>query len=299
MNIDIIGMPIFYGCDKAGVETGPDILRKNKLKNIFEKNHNVSDIGNIVIDYVNPLYKYENNNKLKYLNSVISSNKKLAHTVEISLSNNKLPIIIGGDHSLALGSIAGCSKYYNGDIGVIWIDAHGDINTEETSPTGNIHGMPLAASMGIGHDGLKNLYFNNIKVKPENVFILACRDLDPGEIELINKSNINTYNIEEIKRNGVDNILMDVLNNIKNKNIKNIHFSYDIDCLDPIYVPGTGTPVKNGLTFDESEKIIKTILNTKLVKSIDFVEFNPNLDINNITLNTCIKLLNIFSNELK
>ena len=299
MNIDIIGMPIFYGCDKVGVETGPDMLRKNILKNIFEKNHNVSDIGNIVIDYVNPLYKYENNNKLKYLNSVISSNKKLAHTVEISLSNNKLPIIIGGDHSLALGSIAGCSKYYNGDIGVIWIDAHGDINTEETSPTGNIHGMPLAASMGVGHDRLKNLYFNDIKVKPENVFILSCRDLDPGEIELINKLNINTYNINEIKRDGVDNILVNILNIIKKKNIKNIHFSYDIDCLDPVYVPGTGTPVENGLMFDESEKIIKTILNTGLVRSIDFVEFNPDLDIDNITLNTCIKLLNIFSNELK
>ena len=299
MNIDIIGVPIFYGCDKVGVEKGPDILRENGLINIFKKNHNTIDIGNIAVNYINPIYKYESNNKLKYLNSVISTNKKLAYEVNRSLNNNRLPIVIGGDHSLALGSIAGCSKYYKSDIGVIWVDAHGDINTEETSPTGNIHGMPLAASMGVGHNRLKNLYFNDIKVKSENVFILSCRDLDPGEIELINKLNINTYNINEIKRDGVDNILVNILNIIKNKNIKNIHFSYDIDCLDPIYVPGTGTPVKNGLMFDESEKIIKTILNTGLVRSVDFVEFNPDLDIDNITLNTCIKLLNIFSNELK
>ena len=299
MNINIIGVPIFYGCDKIGVEKGPDVLRENGLINIFKKNHNTIDIGNIAVNYINPIYKYESNNKLKYLNSVISTNKKLAYEVNRSLNNNRLPIVIGGDHSLALGSIAGCSKYYKNDIGVIWVDAHGDINTEETSPTGNIHGMPLAASMGVGHNRLKNLYFNDIKVKPENVFILSCRDLDPGEIELINKLNINTYNINKIKRDGVDNILVNILNIIKNKNIKNIHFSYDIDCLDPVYVPGTGTPVENGLMFDESEKIIKTILNTGVVRSIDFVEFNPDLDIDNTTLNTCIKLLNIFSNELK
>ncbi|MBM6839604.1 arginase family protein, partial [Clostridium saudiense] len=121
------------------------------------------------------------------LKQVVDANNRLATKVYEALTNNTLPFIIGGDHSLALGSIAGSSKYFGNDLGVIWIDAHGDINTELTSPSGNIHGMPLAASMGIGYDKLTSIFFDDYKVKPENVFILACRDLDQGEIELIDR----------------------------------------------------------------------------------------------------------------
>ncbi|MBM6859492.1 arginase, partial [Clostridium saudiense] len=237
--------------------------------------------------------------KLKYLKQVVDANNRLATKVYEALTNNTLPFIIGGDHSLALGSIAGSSKYFGNDLGVIWIDAHGDINTELTSPSGNIHGMPLAASMGIGYDKLTSIFFDDYKVKPENVFILACRDLDQGEIELIDRLKINVWNIDEIKNGDLDKIISDLLSMIKEKNIKNIHLSYDIDCLDPEYVPGTGTPVDNGLTFEESKKLLKSILGTSLVKSIDFVEYNPELDSNNRTKETCIELLNIISTELK
>ena len=217
MDISIIGMPLFYGCDRPGVEKGPDILRENNLDKILEKNHHVTDLGNIDVDYIESKDKFLENDKLKYLKQVVDANNRLASKVYEALTNNTLPFIIGGDHSLALGSIAGSSKYFGNDLGVIWIDAHGDINTETTSPSGNIHGMPLAASMGIGYDKLTSIFFESFKVKPENVFILACRDLDQGEVELIDKLKINVWNIDEIQNGDLDKIISDLLSKIKRK----------------------------------------------------------------------------------
>ncbi|WP_195989185.1 arginase [Clostridium sp. D53t1_180928_C8] len=299
MNISIIGMPLFYGCDKPGVEKGPEELRKNNLINIFEENHTVYDLGDIKVEKVNAEDKFLSNSKLKYLDQVVSANNGLAAKVLSAFENNTLPFIVGGDHSLALGSIAGASKFLGNDLAVIWIDAHGDINTHETSPSGNIHGMPLAASMGVGYKKLTSIFFDNFKVKPENVFILACRDLDAGEVALIDELNINVWTNKEINNKGTEVIISELLSSLKQKNIKNIHLSYDIDCLDPEYVPGTGTPVHNGLSFTQSKELLISILGTSLVKSIDFVEYNPDLDKNNKTKETCIELLKLISKKLK
>ena len=299
MKLSVIGMPIFYGCDRAGVEKGPKALRENNLINILEKNHVVYDFGDVDVEVVTSDCKYSANSKMKYLNQVVNANNRLASKVFSAINDGLIPFTIGGDHSLALGSIAGTSRYYGNDLGVIWIDAHGDINTDETSPSGNIHGMPLAASMGIGYKDLTSIFFDEQKVKPENVFIIACRDLDKGELELIDKLNMNVWNMDYIKENSIDIVIDELLNKIREKNIKNIHLSYDIDCLDPKYVPGTGTPVDDGLTFEESHRLLRSVLNTSLIKAIDFVEYNPDIDIDNKTSETCIELLNIFSDELK
>ena len=299
MNISIIGMPLFYGCDRPGVEKGPEELRKNNLIDIFEENHTVYDLGDIEVEKANAENKFLSNSKLKYLDQVVNANNNLATKVLEALENNTLPFIVGGDHSLALGSIAGSSQFLGNDLAVIWIDAHGDINTHETTPSGNIHGMPLAASMGIGYEKLTSIFFNNFKVKPENVFILACRDLDEGEIELIDKLDINVWTNQDINNKGIDKVVKELLSLISSKNIKNIHLSYDIDCLDPEYVPGTGTPVSDGLSFSESKSLLEAILGTSLVKSIDFVEYNPDLDQNNRTKETCIELLKLISCNLK
>ncbi len=299
MNISIIGMPLFYGCDKPGVEKGPEELRKNNLIDIFKENHDVYDLGDVDVEKANAEDKFLSNSKLKYLDQVVSANNGLATKVLTALENDTLPFIVGGDHSLALGSIAGASKFLGNDLAVIWIDAHGDINTEETSPTGNIHGMPLAASMGIGYKKLTSIFFDDYKIKPENVFILACRDLDQGEIELINELNMHVWTNNDIDIKGANAVSQELLSIIREKEIKNIHLSYDIDCLDPEYVPGTGTPVHNGLSFTESKILIESILSTSLVRSIDFVEYNPDLDENNRTIETCIELLNLISKTLK
>ncbi|MBU3132027.1 arginase [Clostridium gasigenes] len=300
MNISIISMPLFYGCDNPGVENGPKVLRDNNLINIFKKNHTVTDMGDVYVEHADAINKYVANKKMKYLDEVINANIELANKVYSALENNTLPITIGGDHSLALGSVAGTSKYHGNDnIAVVWVDAHGDINTDETTPSGNIHGMPLAASMGIGHSDLTNLYFNGQKVKPENIFLLGVRDLDIGELELISKNNLNLWKIQDIQYRGINTVLDEFKASLKDKNINNIHLSFDIDGLDPSYVPGTGTPVENGLTFLEGQNILETILDTNLVRSIDFVEFNPVLDKNNRTIETCTELLKIISNSLK
>lgn len=299
MDISIIGMPLFYGCDKPGVEKGPEVLRRNKLIEILEENHYVTDIGDIEVDTIESNNKFAYSNKMKYLEEVVSANNRLASKVLQSLENYSFPLVIGGDHSLALGSLAGSSHFYGENLAVIWIDAHGDINTVETSPTGNIHGMPLAASMGVGYEKLTSIFFDKIKVKPENVFIVGCRDLDEGEIDLIEKYDINVWNIDDIQNRGIDVITNELLDTLKSKNIQNIHLSYDIDCLDPEYVPGTGTPVHNGLTFEESKKLLECIFSTSLVKSMDFVEYNPDLDENNKTLETCMELIKLISSSLK
>lgn len=299
MKINIIGMPLFYGCDNPGVEKGPTILRENNLLNIFKNNHDVHDMGDIEVLEANAENKFKSNCKMKYLDEVVDANIQLAKKVNIALAQNSLPFIIGGDHSLALGSIAAASKYYHSDnLAVVWVDAHGDINTPFTSPSGNIHGMPLAASMNIGDENLTNIFFKGIKVKAENIFIIAARDLDKGEVDLIKEKNLNVWTIDKIREIGLKNCLSQFLDKLSKLNIDNIHFSFDIDCLDPEYVPGTGTPVEHGLTVAEGKEVIDSILETKKVRCIDFVEYNPDLDKNYKTLETCLELLKHFSNKL-
>jgi len=298
MKISIIDMPIFLGCDNPGVEKGPKVLRENNLLDIFNQSHLVCDMGEVHVNNVSSKDKYTANAKMKYLDEVIRSNFILASKVYESLSSSSLPLVIGRDHSLALGSIAGSSKFFNKDIAVVWVDAHGDINTDKTTPSGNIHGMPLAASMGIGHESLVNLFYQGQKVKPENVFLLGCRDLDLGELELIKEYNLSVWTMKDIKEKGISTVLDELIEALYAKNINNIHFSFDIDSLDSFIVPGTGTPVKDGLAFSEGKEIIERVLSTSLVKAMDFVEFNPLLDKNNRTLEICLELLKIISKSM-
>ena len=298
MNISIIGMPLFYGCDRPGVDQGPKILRENKVIDILERKHNVIDLGDISVPFLDAKEKFFTNPKMKYLNEVIECNTSLAEKVYLALNNGTIPFILGGDHSLALGSLAGASKYFNDDLAVVWIDAHGDLNTHETSPSGNIHGMPLAASIGFGYESLTSILFKKRKVNPENIFLLGCRDLDSGEIKLINDLEINMWTIEDIKNKGAKATIEELLERMNNRHLNNIHLSYDIDCLDPSYVPGTGTPVNNGLTFEESQVLLHGRFSTSHVKCIDFVEYNPTLDKDNKTKETCIQLISLMSEEL-
>lgn len=298
MKVNILGAPIFYGCDKKGVDNGPKVLRENGLLQILNKKNDVVDLGDIYVEDVNESYKYESHSSLKYLKQVADANNLLGEEVYKSLENDSFPLIIGGDHSIGLGSIAGASKYFGQDLGVIWVDAHGDINSPETSPSGNIHGMPLASSFGLGHEKLTNILFNGSKIKMENVFILGARDLDKGEIDLIESHNLNVWTFNTIKEKGLSTCLEEIILKINEKNLKNLHLSFDIDCLDPIFVPGTGTPVEDGFTIEGGKKILSVLIETGLVKSMDFVEFNPELDKTRKTLDNCLELLQIISDSL-
>lgn len=291
MNINIIGVPIHLGCDINGVDLGPEKLREKDIIEVIKKNdHQVYDLGNIFVKEEKESDKFNSHEKMKYIDTILEVNTELAEKVYNSLSSDIFPFIIGGDHSLGLGSIAGASKYHP-DLAVIWVDAHGDINTHETTPSGNVHGMPLAASMGLGHEKLVNLYFNDIKVKKDNVFIIGARDLDEGELQLIEKLNLNVWTTQDIKAKGIETVMLELQRRLKVQGIKNVHMSFDIDCLDKALVPGTGTPVAKGLNLYETKYILKDLLQTGLIKSMDFVELNTLLDEEESTVSIAIDLI--------
>ncbi|MFR1708612.1 MAG: arginase [Clostridium sp.] len=292
MDINLIGVPLYYGCDRAGVENGPDALRENGIKELL-KNHNnkVYDLGNIYVDSTKDKQPFAAGVNAKYINEILEVTENLAHAVYGALCSGGFPITLGGDHALATGSVAGVSKYFNGDIAVIWIDAHGDINTFETSPSGNVHGMPLAASMGFGDKSLTDLYFNGIKVKKENVFIIGARDLDEGELQLIKDKELTVWTMDKVREIGVEQVCEELLEALKVRGIKNIHLSFDIDSVDPEIMKGTGTPVPGGFNIIDAEKLLTTIFNTRLVKAMDFVEFNPLLDESDMTAKNCLTLI--------
>ena len=298
MNISLIGVPLTYGCDKDGAQYGPDKLRELGIVDIIKNNDlSVYDMGNIYVPDILDECKYDWHESMKYFNPIIEVSKNLAHSVYTSLVTKSFPFVLGGDHSLAMGSIAGASKHFN-EMAVIWVDAHADINDYKTSPSGNIHGMPLAASMNVGHESLTNIYYEGIKVKPENVYIIGARALDPGEIALAEELNINLYTMDKINSIGLESVLNDTINKIKSSNVDSVHLSFDIDVLDSNIVPGTGTPEEDGINVMEAKLILDKILNSKFVTSMDFVEFNPTLDMDHKTSEICVELLKFIFEHL-
>ncbi|MBO1263903.1 arginase [Proteiniclasticum sp. SCR006] len=299
MKIELIGFPMFYGCDRPGVEHGPDKLRENGLVEILKKhNEEVEDFGNIDVMSVDTDRKYASHKSMKYLDEVVDGNLKLAQAVEKSLKAGNLPFVVGGDHSLGLGSMAGVKAASEEEYAVIWIDAHADLNVTESSPSGNIHGMPLGASTGLGDEALTSLYVKGQKVKPENIYIIGLRSVDEGEEVIIREHGINIWRMTDIRERGMDTVIHELLEMLGDSGIGKIHLSYDIDSLDIRLVPGTGTPVEDGLEFEESKALVKAIISTGKVGSIDFVEFNPVIDKDDITLNSSLTMLEAFSEAL-
>ncbi|AJA48696.1 arginase [Clostridium pasteurianum DSM 525 = ATCC 6013] len=291
MIVNMIGVPLFYGSDKKGVDCAPNKLRENNIIDVIHNdNHEIYDCGNIFVPKVDENTKFSYNSRMKYLKPIIDVNTNLAHEVYSSFTSGSFPFIIGGDHSLGLGSISGASKYYK-NLAVIWVDAHGDINTDETSISGNVHGMPLAAAMGIGPQSLTDLYFKGIKVKYKNVFIVGARSLDSGEFSLVQEKGLNVYSMENIKNMGIESILKEIHHKLMENGIEAVHLSFDIDCLDPSIVPGTGTPVTDGMSVEDAKFLLKYLMNTKLIKSMDMVELNTLLDRNDSTTKLVIDLV--------
>ncbi len=299
MKIELIGFPMFYGCDKKGVEEAPDQLRKHNLVEIFTKNQNdVIDHGNIEVEQVGEDCKYKSHPTMKYYKEIIEANSRLAKAVEVSMKNRRLPFIIGGDHSQGIGSLAGVKAGSQEEFAVIWVDAHADLNITETSPSGNIHGMPLSASAGLGDIAFTSLHINEQKVKPENIYIIGLRSVDEGEEVIIKEHGVNVWRMEDVRERGMEACTKEILDMIENSQVQNIHLSYDIDSLDLRLVPGAATPVDNGLEIEESQHLIASIIDTKKVKSIDFVEFNPVIDQKDITLHSALTMMETFSSSL-
>lgn len=298
MKLNVIGVPLNLGCDRDGADKAPDRLREAGLIETIRKHgHRVFDLGNLYIPKVKQQDKFAKGKSAKYLDAIVEVNNNLAELVRATICGGAFPLVIGGDHSLGLGSVSGVSEFYD-DFGIIWLDAHGDINTSDTSPSGNIHGMALAALMGVGNDELVNIYSPRTKVNPANVFLVGTRDLDKGEQELIREHNLNVYSMDVIRKEGITYVAEDIKRKLRERKIRNVHCSIDIDIIDPKYAPGTGTTVGDGVMPGEFKTFLDKILSANLIKSIDMVELNPLLDKNDMTTKLCLEIIDYIADRL-
>src|SRR5690625_650061 len=296
--ISVIGLPMDLGQSRRGVDMGPSAIRyAGAFERLAALGYTMNDLGDITVNHTEQENNTETNKGLKNLDEVARANEQLAKMVDQEVSENVFPLILGGDHSIAIGSLAGISRHYD-NLGVIWFDAHGDLNTEETSPSGNIHGMPLAVSLGLGHSKLVNILDYAPKVKPENIVIVGARSLDPGEKEVIKERGIKVYTIHEIDRLGMSYVMEEAITYLKKKT-DGVHLSLDLDGLDPSEAPGVGTPVLGGMTYRESHLAMEMIAEANILTSAEFVEVNPILDDKNKTATVAVELMgSLFGEKL-
>ena len=286
MNIDLIGVPIDFGAGRRGVDMGPSAIRYAELSASLERlGHHVRDLGNIAVSVMEN--SAEQFPKLRYLAPILETCVALADRVADSLARGHLPLTLGGDHSLSLGSLRGATRRHN--CGLIWIDAHGDFNTDETSPSGNIHGMPLAALCGLGDARLVKLGNPARMLNARNVVVVGARDLDDGERALLQRAGVTVMAMEQIDRIGMF-AAMERAMEIASRGTDGIYLSLDLDALDPVYAPGVGTPVPGGLTYREAHLACEMIAETGKLLGMDLVEVNPILDERNRTALMAVEL---------
>ena len=221
LDISVIGVPLDYGQSRRGVDMGPSAMRyAGVMKRLEAIGHNLKDEGDVPVSAVEQ--KDGEITNLKNLKEVVQATSELANRVAEVVRKGNFPLVLGGDHSIAIGTIAGLVPKYT-NLGVIWYDAHVDMNTAETSPSGNIHGMPLAVVMGLGHERLVNIFRDGPKVKPENIVIIGARSVDPGERELIKEKGIKVFTMHEIDRDGMTTVMKQTIAYLKARNVDGVH----------------------------------------------------------------------------
>ena len=288
--VSIIGVPCDYGQQRRGVDMGPSAIRYAGLQSrLTTLGYDVEDEGNIQA-LERDATEQQDDEKLLNLKEVVRVNTSLANKVQAVLQKQRIPLVLGGDHSIAIGTLAGLSTKYK-NMGVIWFDAHADLNTPDTTPSGNIHGMPLATSLGLGHERLTKILHSYPKIKQENIVIIGGRSIDEGERVLIKERGIKIYTMHEIDRLGMTYVMEETLKYFQQRNIDGLHLSLDLDALDPLYTPGVGTPVAGGITYRESHLAMEMIQESGLLTSAEFVEVNPILDELNKTADVAVALI--------
>jgi len=287
--ISIIGVPSDYGQQRRGVDMGPSAMRyAGAIERLEKLGYDVIDEGDISVHRTKRNKQYDG--KLLNLEEVLEVSERLAKKVDEVIKQDRFPVILGGDHSISIGSIAGIRKHYQ-NLGIIWFDAHTDINTPETTPSGNIHGMPLAVNLGLGDHRLISIAGNAPKLKFENIVFIGARSIDEGEKALIKEKNIKIFTMHEIDRMGMSKVIEETVEYLKARHVDGVHMSIDLDALDPIFTPGVGTPVPGGITYRESHLAMEMLEEAKMITSCEFVEVNPILDERNKTANTAVALM--------
>lgn len=287
MRIRVIGAPIDLGADRRGVDIGPNAIRYAGLNDQLHRlGHEVHDVGNLHIPP--PESRPIGNLRLKYLEPIVEASEELAHQVSAALQEGEFPLILGGDHSIALGSVSGAAKVHR-NIGVLWIDAHADFNIPETTPSGNVHGMILAALAGLGPEQLTHVDGWAPKIQKDHIVIIGARDLDVGEQQLLRTHHIHVFTMSDIDQQGISSVMQQAIA-LASPDGNPIHLSLDMDSLDPREAPGVGTPVRGGLSYREAHFAMELVAQSKKMVSMDVVEVNSILDRENATAQLAVEL---------
>jgi arginase len=273
--VTIVGAPLDLGQGRRGVDMGPSAIRYAGLE------ERLASFGCAVVDRGNlatpePEALAVGDERARFLAEILHACAGLAELVAGVVAEGALPLVLGGDHSIALGTLAGLRAAAGEPGGVIWIDAHGDLNTPLTSPSGNVHGMPLAAALGLAGDGFSHPKLTLPALDPRRVVLLGVRSLDPAERSLIRETGIRAITMTEIDRIGIERAVLEAIDRASGPGF--VHVSLDLDALDPEVAPGVGTPVKGGLTYREAHLACEDLAESGLVGSLELVEVNPILD---------------------
>lgn len=289
MKVAVIGVPMDLGGRRRGTDMGPSAIRYAGLGNVLRglDHEEVLDMGDIPVairettEVGDPL--------AKYLHEIIGVCEELARKVEEAVRAGRVPVVLGGDHSVAMGTVGGLVRV-RPDIGIIWMDAHGDFNTPETTPSGSIHGMPLAAILGRGHELMVDCCGPAPKVPAEHTVLIGVRDLDPGEREALRRSGVTVFTMKHIDEMGIGAVMRRAVDIAGDGGRRSLHLSVDVDVLDPTHAPGVGTVVPGGLTYREAHLAMEMLAEAGL-GSLEFTEVNPILDQGNRTALLAVGLI--------
>jgi arginase len=291
-HIAVIGAPLDLGQGRRGVDMGPSALRVANLnRRISSLGYAVEDLGNLHVDQAEAAE--EGDPRAKYLPQIAAACTRLAETVAETLDRGSVPLVLGGDHSVAIGTVSGVSSYYRRrgeQIGLIWLDAHADMNTPESSPSGNIHGMPLACLVGAGPPELAGLLGYGPKVAPGRAVIVGLRDVDKTEKPEVRQSGVHVFTMRDIDERGLRSVMEEAIG-LASAGAAGFHLSLDMDFVDPRDAPGVGTPVRGGVTYREAHLAMEMICDSGRMLSLEAVEVNPVIDEVNRTADLAVELL--------
>jgi arginase len=294
-SVAIIGAPLDLGAGRRGVDMGPSAVRVAGLgKRLAALGYDVTDLGNIPAAQPEAV-ENAGSGDARYLPQIAASCEHLGELVAQALADGKTPLVLGGDHSIAVGTVAGVSRYFRDNqtrskIGLLWVDAHADMNTPQSSPSGNVHGMPLACCVGIGPDSLTGMFGFTPKVDPSNVALVGIRDVDRLERGTVRDTGVRAFTMRDIDERGMRSV-MDEAIAITTKGTSGFHLSLDMDFVDPEYAPGVGTPVRGGATYREAHLAMEVICDSGRMVSMEVVEVNPVIDEVNRTADLAVELI--------
>jgi arginase len=291
-HIAIIGAPLDLGQGRRGVDMGPSALRVANLNaRVASLGYAVEDLGNVPVDQAEA--SPEGHPRAKYLPQIAATCQRLAVLVGETLSRGGVPLVLGGDHSVAVGTVSGVSQYFREQkqtAGLIWLDAHADMNTPESSPSGNVHGMPLACIVGRGPEELTDLFGYHPKIAPRNVVIVGLRDVDQTEKPHVREFGVHAFTMREIDERGMRSVMEEALR-LASDGTSGFHLSLDMDFVDPKDAPGVGTPVRGGVTYREAHLAMEMICDSRRMVSMEVVEVNPVIDEVNRTADLAVELV--------